>query len=149
METPEGTSQPFAHMPPSLLSDPAADEWTQPFWDAASREQLVAPRCNKCGRFRMPPGRFCPHCLSQDVEFVPLEGTGTVFTFIVVRTSPDLDPDHAPFVPAAIDADGAPGMRFVSNIVDCEPSSVTIGMAVRVVWHHVNDSLTLPLWAPA
>jgi uncharacterized OB-fold protein len=40
-------------------------------------------------------------------------------------------------------------MRFVSNIVDSEPEDVSVGMKVRVVWHHVSDTLTLPFWAPA
>jgi uncharacterized OB-fold protein len=73
-----------------------------------------------------------------------------VYSFTVVREAavPAFD-GHVPFVPAVIDADGAPGMRFVSNVVDCEPGDVAIGMKVRVVWDHVSDTLTLPFWAPA
>jgi hypothetical protein len=54
-----------------------------------------------------------------------------------------------PYVPALIEADGAPGIRFISNVVDCEPDDVEIGMKVNVVWHRVSDTMTLPLWAPA
>jgi uncharacterized OB-fold protein len=140
----------FEHLPPPSLQDPAADERTQPFWDAAANEQLVAPRCSACGTFRMPPGRFCPNCLSMDLEYVPLPGTGTVFTSVVIHQSLTKDDaDHVPYVAAAIEADGAPGMRFISNVVDCEPDDVRIGMPVKVVWHRVSDTMTLPLWAPA
>jgi uncharacterized protein len=150
MTATEPGAKPFRNMPPPLLTDPMADERVQPFWDAAGKGQLVAPRCASCGKFRMPPSRFCSNCLSTDLEFVPLPGTGTVFTFIIVRHP--LNPkaaDYVPFMPAAIDADGAPGMRFVSNVVDCEPEDVKIGMKVNVVWNHVSDTLTLPFWAPA
>ena len=57
--------------------------------------------------------------------------------------------DYVPYMPAVIDPDGAEGARFVSNVVDCEPEDVVIGMPVRVVWNHVSDTLTLPFWTPA
>jgi uncharacterized OB-fold protein len=150
MTTTEPAAKAFKNMPPPLLANPLADERTQPFWDAAKNEQLMAPKCANCGKFRMPPSRFCTRCLSMDLEYVPLPGTGTVFTFIIVRHA--LNPkagDYVPYMPAAIDADGAPGMRFISNVVECEPEDVEIGMKVKVVWNHVNDALTLPFWAPA
>ena len=140
----------FEHLPPPSLVDAAADERTQPFWDAARNGQLVAPKCSACGTFRMPPGRFCPNCLSMELEYVPLPGTGTVFTSVVVHQP--LHPsqaDHVPYVAAAIEADGAPGIRFISNVVNCDPDDVTIGMKVQVVWHEASETLTLPLWAPA
>jgi uncharacterized protein len=151
MTTTEPSAKQYKNQPPPpMLTDPMADARVQPYWDAMNEEQLVAPKCANCGQFRMPPTRFCANCLSQDLEWEPLAGTGTVFTFIIVRHP--LNPkaaDYVPFMPAAIDADGAPGMRFISNVVECEPEEVRIGMKVKVVWSHVSDTLTLPLWAPA
>lgn len=143
------SAKPFAYMPPPLIDDPGADEWTEPFWKAAANDQLVAPRCIDCGTFRMPPGRFCVACLSQQVEWVPLPGTGSVHTFTVVRTSPlDEAVEYLPYIPAAVEADGAPGIHFVSNIVDCPPDDVTLRMRVQVVWYRANDVLSIPLWTP-
>ena len=150
MTTDAAVHKPFRNMPPPMLQDPMADARTQPFWDAAKREQLVGPSCSHCGTFRMPPTRFCPKCLGTELKYVPLPGTGTVFTFIIVRhpLSPKAS-DFVPFMPAAIDADGAPGMRFISNVVECEPEEVTIGMRVKVAWNHVSDTFTVPFWVPA
>jgi uncharacterized OB-fold protein len=88
--------------------------------------------------------------MSAEIEYLRLPGTGTVYSYTVVReaTVPAFQ-GHVPFVPAVIDADGAPGVRFVSTVVDCEPDDVAVGMRVRVVWEHVSETLTLPLWAPA
>jgi len=140
----------FEHLPPPSIEDPAADERTQPFWDATKEHRLVAPKCSNCGTFRMPPARFCPNCLSMELEYVPIPGTGTVFSSAVVHEplTPAAE-GHVPYVAAVIDADGAPGIRFVSNVVDCAPDAVEPGMKVQVVWHDVSDTLTLPLWAPA
>jgi uncharacterized OB-fold protein len=141
--------KPYKNMPPPMLTETFADARTQPFWDAAKEGQLTAPRCANCGTFRMPPTTFCPKCLSRDLGWEPLAGTGTVYTYIIVRHP--LNPrasDYVPFMPAAIDPDGAPGIRFISNVVECEPEDVSIGMRVKVVWNHVSDTLTLPFWAP-
>jgi uncharacterized OB-fold protein len=141
---------PFTHMPPPQLTDAAADEWTQGFWDAAATEQLVATKCSSCATFRLPPGRFCRNCGSQEFTFEPLPGTGTVFSYTVVRQAMKGVPaEHVPYMPAVIDPDGAAGIRFVSAIVDCEPDDVVPGMKVKVVWQKVDDKLTIPFWAPA
>ena len=150
MSVTDQAAKPFKNMPPPGFSEPGADAARQPFWDFTKKEQLTAPKCASCGTLRMPPNTFCPVCFSRDLDWEPLPGTGTVYTFIVVRHP--LNPtaaNYVPFMPAAIDPDGAPGIRFISNVVNCEPEDVKVGMRVKVVWHHVNDSLTLPFWAPA
>jgi uncharacterized OB-fold protein len=132
------------------MSDPYADDYTSPFWEAARREQLTAPRCTKCGTFRMPPHRFCANCQAQEIEWVSLPGSGRVYSFIVVRQPlrPDMA-EYVPYIPAVVEADGAPGMRFISNVVDCEPERVAVDMPVRVAWDHLSDTMVFPRWAPA
>lgn len=140
----------FAYAPPPLLDDPYSDEYTEPFWAATRREELTAPRCTNCGKFRMPPHRFCPYCQHQQIEWIPLPGTGRVYSFIVVRQA--LRPDmleYIPYVPAVIEADGAPGIRFTSNVVECEPEKIEVDMPVRVAWDHMSDTLVFPRWQPA
>lgn len=141
---------PFKHMPAPLFTDPYADEWTAPFWEATSREQLTAPRCTNCGTFRLPPSHWCSVCHHQDLEYVDLPGTGTLYSFIIVRhaLTPDAEP-YVPYVPAVVEADGAPGCRFLSNVVDTELEEIEVGMPLRVVWNHVSDTLTLPFWTRA
>jgi uncharacterized OB-fold protein len=56
--------------------------------------------------------------------------------------------DHVPYVPALVEPDGAPGVRFVSNVVDCEPERVAIDMAVKVAWDHLSELLVFPRWLP-
>ena len=70
---------------PAMMKDPYADALTQPFWDAAAEGRLTAPRCTVCGTFVLPPQPFCFVCQSQAFEWVDLPGTGTIYTFTVVR----------------------------------------------------------------
>src|SRR6266498_318606 len=95
---------------PPLLTDPYADAHTQPFCDAALEGRLLVPRCTNCGTFRLPPGPFCFVCQHQQVDWVELPGTGTIYTFTIVRhpLRPQLV-DVVPYVAAVIELDGTQG----------------------------------------
>jgi uncharacterized OB-fold protein len=126
------------------------DGWTQPFWDAAKAHSLVAPRCRACGSFRMPPTPFCHNCQSQETEWVQLEGTGHVYTYTVIRhpTVPALN-GHVPYVLALVEFDDAPGIRLLTNIVDCDPDTIRSGQSVEVAWDDVSDEATVPRFRPS
>ena len=40
------------------------------------------------------------------------------------------------------------GVRMMSNVVDCEPDAISVGMAVRVAWKPLSDGRNLPQFAP-
>jgi uncharacterized protein len=136
---------------PSILESTFADDSTQPFWDAAANDQLVAPKCTSCGTFRLPPAPFCWVCQHRDVEWVQLPGTGTIYSFIVVRHP--LHPDMAaccPYVSGAVELDGTQGAgaRMLVNIIDCDPETVRIGDRVEIVFEHLNDEMHTPRFRP-
>jgi uncharacterized protein len=136
---------------PAILKDTFADDTTQPFWDAAKQDRLVAPKCTSCGTFRLPPAPFCWVCQQREVEWVELPGTGTIYTFVVVRhpLHPDMA-DACPYVSGAVDLDGTQGegARMLVNIIDCDPETVKIGDRVEIVFEHVNGEMSVPRFRP-
>jgi uncharacterized OB-fold protein len=137
---------------PAPFADPYADETTQPFWDAALEGRLVCSHCTTCGTFIMPPQPFCFTCQGTDFDWVELPGTGTVYTFTVVRhpLAPRLA-EVVPYVAGVIELDGTQGAgaRMIANIVDCDPETAQIGDRVRVRFDRVSDTLAIPRFAPA
>ncbi|MCU1346074.1 MAG: hypothetical protein JWL70_2340 [Acidimicrobiia bacterium] len=137
---------------PSPIDDPYADETTQPFWDAAAEGRLVGYTCTTCGTVVMPPQPFCYNCQHREFEWVDLPGTGTVYSFTVVRhpLAPHLQA-AVPYVGAVVDIDGTQGAgaRLLVNIIDCDVDAVRIGDKVRVVFEKVSDTLTVPRFTPA
>lgn len=136
---------------PSTLNDPYADESTQPFWDAALEGRLVAPECTRCGTFVLPPQPRCFNCQNDAFSWVTLPGTGTVYTFTVVRHP--LAPrfaDVVPFVAGVIELDGTQGAgaRMTANIIDVDPDSVNVGDRVRVVFDRISDTYAAPRFRP-
>jgi len=122
------------------------DPHTEPFWQAAKDNRLVAPRCGDCGTFRMPPTPFCPSCRSKNVDWVQLSGRAIVFSYSVVHGYPGLD--DIVLVAAVLDLPDAPGARLVSNIVGIDSDGVTIGMEVEVFFAPIADGWKRPLFRP-
>ena len=137
---------------PATMQDPFADASTQPFWDAALAGRLVAPRCASCGTFVLTPQPFCFACQGQAFEWVELPGTGTIYTFTVVRhpLAPALA-DVVPYVSGIIELDGTQGAgaRMMLNITDCDPEAVRIGDKVEIRFDRVSETYAMPRARPA
>jgi hypothetical protein len=134
---------------PDEMPMPAANAETLAFWEAAARHSLVVQRCAGCGQTRHPPGPVCPACRSTASQWLELPGTGSVYTFSVVRQAflPALS-DRLPYVVCAVELDQGGGVRMVSNLVGCEPERVAIDLAVTVVWEDMGPDLALPRFTP-
>jgi uncharacterized OB-fold protein len=137
---------------PAILDRTHADATTEPFWEAARRDQLVAARCTECGTFQLPPAPLCFQCRGDAFEWVDLPGTGTVYTFTVVRhpLHPALA-DACPYASGVIELDGTQGAgaRLLTNIVDCDVDTLAIGDRVEMAWDHVNEEMSVPRVRPS
>jgi len=126
---------------------------TAPFWEGCKRHELLIQRCSDCGTFRHPPRPMCPECNSLNSEWVKVT-KGTVYSYTVVhdRPMPVLYlPGFANDRPLAIvlvELPEAGNIRMVSNIVDCRPEDLKIGMPVEVIFDDVTEEITLPKFKP-
>lgn len=132
---------------PDHMPTPAATAETAGWWEACAEHRLVVQRCTACGTTRHPPGPVCPACSWLDAEWTGLPGTGTLYTFTVVRQAfvPGVP---VPYVVGVVEPDGGDGARMVSNVVDVDPDDVEIDMALQVVWEDMGPDLALPRFAP-
>lgn len=121
---------------------------TEAYWAAAREHRFVIQRCKTCGEHQFYPRGVCSHCLSSDLEWMDASGRGTVYSYSVNYRAPHPGfADDLPFVLAIVELEEGP--RMMTNIVDCDPESVTIGMAVTVTFDDVTDEVTLPKFRPA
>jgi uncharacterized OB-fold protein len=125
---------------------PVVTPLTEAFWTGGARGELRIQRCRTCGRHLHPPGPVCRVCLSRELTAEVVSGRGTVHTFTVNHQAwrPDLD---EPYVIAVVELVDAPGVRLLTNIVDCDPEDVVIGLPVRVRFEDHGD-VHLPLFVP-
>lgn len=127
---------------------PAPDADTAPFWERCRHHELALPRCATCGTWRHPSRPVCARCRSRAHEWVATSGRATVHTYTICH--PPVLPaftDRVPYNAVVVELDEGPFL--VSNVVDCPDDEVHVGMRVRVRWVDVDDTLTLPCFAPA
>ena len=123
---------------------------SEPYWDALNNHELRLQRCDACGTFRFYPSPMChaPDCMSLDYDWAEVSGRGEVYTHTVVhRPVSEAWVDDTPYVIAMIKLDEGPVM--MSNVVECEPGDVRIGLPVEVVFEDLAEGVTLPYFRPA
>jgi uncharacterized OB-fold protein len=120
------------------------------FWAACRERKLKFQACADCGKPRHPPMPMCAKCQSTKTVWLDASGRAEVYSFNVIHhASHPAVAGRLPYVGALIVFPGLPGVRLVSNVTDCEPSSVRIGMAVDVWWDDLGDGQFLPRFRPS
>jgi len=113
---------------------------TRAFWDAAARGKLVVKRCADCGEHHHYPRTFCPFCFSARTEWREAAGTGTIYSYSVMRRA------EVPYVIAYVTIDE--GVTLMTNIVGCDVDTVRIGQRVKVVFIASDGGPPVPMFAP-
>jgi uncharacterized OB-fold protein len=126
---------------------PRIDAESKGFWEACQRHELYIQRCAACGTSRYYPRALCPSCLSDRVDWRRCSGQGAVYTFTVTHQNQAAGfRDHLPYVMAYVELDE--GVRVLTNIVECAPDAVHIGMRVEVVFEDATAEVTLVKFRP-
>lgn len=129
------------------VPEPVVDPEQLPFWEGTARGELMLRRCRSCDDVAWPPRTFCPVCSAVDPTWFAASGFGEVFSFTIVRRAHGEWRDRTPYVVACVRL--AEGPTVLSNIVDCDPESVHIGLPVRAVFFTSASGYALYRFAPA
>jgi uncharacterized protein len=129
------------------LPAPKVTPENEHFWTGGARGELVFLHCPDCGRYVHPPSPRCPFCLGTHLAPRAVSGRGSVYAFTVNRQAwfPGL---AVPYTIALVAIDEQPDVRLTTNIVECPPDTVRIGMPVEVRFER-RGKAWLPLFAPA
>ena len=79
-----------------------------------------------------------------------MSGRGTVFTY-TVNYQPFNPAVPVPYVIAIVELEEQSDLRIATNIVDCEPDSVRVGLPVEVRFERQDvddESVYMPVFAP-
>lgn len=101
------------------------------YWSAATAGKLLIKKCNACGEYHYYPRAHCPRCISEDITWVEVAGTGTIYTYSVMRYG-------TPYTIAFVELDEGP--RMMTNIVDCDFDTLYINQHVQVVFKATGDA---------
>jgi hypothetical protein len=127
------------------LSVAPPDRDTLGWWDATRERKLVLQTCGACRSTQHYPRAVCIACGSPELAWSGTPGEGTVESFTVVHRSPmpALKPPYAVALVRLVK-----GPVLLTNIVNCAPEDLRIGLRVAVAWRPLPDGRHLPVFEP-
>lgn len=102
------------------------------------RYGLIGSKCDHCGHFFFPARVVCPECRRKGkMTEHKFSGKGKIYSYTVIRTPPEGFEIYIPYIVAIIDLEE--GARVVSQIVDCSPEEMKIGMEVESCFRKTRE----------
>ena len=136
--------------PPPFRILPRITDLNRAFWTGGEHGELRFLRCQDCGTRIHPPVTICHVDHSTNVQPDAVSGRATVATFTINHQMWMPGPE-LPYVVAIVEIEEDPRIRLTTNIVECAPADVYIGMPVEVVFEKQPDgegAVWLPLFRP-
>ncbi|MFD4369453.1 OB-fold domain-containing protein [Rhodococcus sp. NPDC058521] len=117
------------------------------YWASGADGVLRIAQCRSCSRLMHTQNVLCPQCRGRDIGYEPVSGRGTIVGFTVDHQQwlPKLAP---PYVIAIVALAEDSRIRLTTNIVGCEPSDLSVGTPVSVLFEQISDDVWLPLFEP-
>ena len=127
---------------------PRQGQHNKPFWEGTKQGKLVLPHCKECNKVHWYPRLLCPHCHSDQLDWIEASGEGTLYTFAVQhRLAAGNWVKELPFVTAFIDLKEGDRMQTVLRGVDPnKPEDIKIGAKVKVEFEEANADTFIPFW---
>lgn len=107
------------------------------------QKKIMGVQCNQCKKIFVPPRQTCERCLSDIRDnWVPVENSGEVVNFTVVREQDKHLPRKTPYILGLIKLDGAdtPMVHIIDGI---DPEKITEGVRVRAVYTNESEPCIL------
>jgi uncharacterized OB-fold protein len=129
------TSTPSKTVKPVVV----ADHDSSVFWKGVNNSRFLFQRCETCKKAQFYPRSVCSHCKSRALSWEESAGRGRVASFSVIHRAPIAAfKGDVPYVLALVDLEE--GVRFMCNVVNCNPAKVRIGSVVKVVYERREGS---------
>ena len=129
-------------MADSRVSIPVPDTDSSEFWERCKKHAMAIQKCADCGTVRYPPRPVCPNCLSTNTTWLPISGKGKVYTYVTYHQAPGDWASRVPYNVTMVELEE--GLRMWSNVVNCKPEEVYVGMPLEIVYDDVSETVALP-----
>lgn len=124
---------------------PSLDDLNRTFWTGGASGELLITRCVSCRLWVFPLSATCPDC-GGSTTYEATSGKGTVFTY--TTNAHAYNPDvPLPYNISIVELVEQEGLRFTTNVVNCPPEEVHIGMPVHVQFEQQGE-VFVPVFAP-
>lgn len=136
----------------SIYQKPLAEvtDFNRPFFDGLRDHRFLIPHCLECGAYHWIPYPACRSCLSLDLEWAPVSGEATLYTFTAVHRGPGAFAGDVPYTVAIGELVEQPrACLVVATLVGAAPNELQIGDGLRIAYEDIPcEDMTVYHWAP-
>lgn len=123
---------------------PEITDLNAPFWDGLAAGEVRLQKCQDCGEHQYPPESFCYACGGTSLEWVPVVGAGTVYSYIIVhQVYRPAFKDFIPYTVAIVQLDEGP--RMLGALLGLD-TPVEIGSRVKPRIQPISDDRSIMLF---
>jgi len=115
--------------------------YDRPMWDSIRARGMRLQRCRGCGALQYPPAPGCVACGSEELDWAPVSGEGTILSWVIFHRQ-YLPAYPAPYNVVAVRL--AEGPVMISNLEGPAPEGSWIGHPVRLCYVEMPDGTILP-----
>ena len=125
---------------------PQTSELARPYWDAATRGELLLQSCSACRKVRHYPRLLCDACYSDAVTWIPSPACGTIHSWTVAHHAFHLA--FAPELPyTLVTVDLAEGVRALGRWrATLADPVMSIGLPVQGRFEAREGGVDLVFW---
>lgn len=110
------------------------------FFKQLADGKLCLQYCQLCNEYVFYPRRLCPNCFCSDLIWKKTAGLGKVYSYTMINYS-NLPGkcQQVPYIYAIVELEE--GIRLATNITECLPEDVFIGMPVELALKEDQEDL--------
>ena len=114
------------------------------FYKFVGENRLMAAKCIECGNVLLPPKPMCTKCLSTNLKWIELEGTGTLLSYTVIHVAPEQFQSMTPYNVGIVEFKS--GLCLPGMICDVKPEELRVGMKLKICFNP-STSDQWPAWS--
>lgn len=113
------------------------------FYAFLDQKQLMAAQCANCSTLILPPKPMCTKCMSTNLKWVKLEGTGKLVSYTVIHVAPEQFQSMAPYSVGIVEFED--GLRLPGMICGASQETLKVGMPLKIEFSKIESS-QWPAW---
>jgi uncharacterized OB-fold protein len=117
------------------------------FIDHLASGRVSGTRCKACGQTFFPPRADCCQCLSSDMDWFDVEGSGRLVSFSRLNFAPMGFEKDVPYCIALLDYGSYKVFGRIAQ--DVPPEDIKVGMAMQAVVNPLPDGQYNYVFKPA
>lgn len=117
------------------------DDESRPYWNGLKDKKLFIQQCGDCHKSIFYPRSICPHCFSDNINWLEANGTGTIYSFTTVHQGYGPFKGENPYTVGIVELDE--GVRMMTRIIG-DHNEIQVDKRVSVIFKEVEEDFVLP-----